>query len=180
MSNKLGENTYTICYNGQLYNAKELKQILLENGFDFEGHCDTEILLKAFIHYGYDVVHHLNGIFSFAIWNENKQELFMARDHFGIKPFYYSIFDDNFIFSSEVKAILKFPSFPTIISGQGISELIGLRSSTHSTEQQYLIVFLNCSLRILLFIIMMDFIVKDIGNYILKHTKMILIPHVIK
>lgn len=132
MSAKFGENTYTICYNGQLYNTKELRQTLLENGFEFEGHCDTEVLLKAFIHYGHDIVHYLNGIFAFAIWDEAKKELFIARDHFGIKPFYYSILDNHFLFSSEVKALLKFPSFPLTISQQGITELIGLRTSTYS------------------------------------------------
>ena len=122
----------TICYNGQLYNKKDLQQTLLEKGFNFDGNSDTEVLLKAFICYGYDVVHYLNGVFAFAIWDELKKELFMSRDHFGIKPFYYSILENNFIFSSEVKAFFKFPSFPTSISQQGISELIGLRTCSHS------------------------------------------------
>lgn len=132
MSINVGENTFTICYNGQLYNKKDLQQTLLEKGFNFDGNSDTEVLLKAFICYGYDVVHYLNGVFAFAIWDELKKELFMSRDHFGIKPFYYSILENNFIFSSEVKAFFKFPSFPTSISQQGISELIGLRTCSHS------------------------------------------------
>ena len=98
MTAKFNGNTYTICYNGQIYNAKEIREILEDNGFVFEGHCDTEVLLKAFIHYGYDVISHLNGIFAFAIWNEQKQELFLARDHFGVKPLYYSLFDNSCIF----------------------------------------------------------------------------------
>ena len=72
---------YVIVYNGQIYNTKELKEVLLENDFSFNGHCDTEILLKSYIHYGRDVVNHLNGIFAFAIWNNRKKELFLARDH---------------------------------------------------------------------------------------------------
>lgn len=126
MTAKLHENTYTICYNGQLYNTEELRQELKSNGFTFEGHCDTEVLLKAYIHFGNDVVHHLNGIFSFAIWNENKKELFLARDHFGVKPLYYSIFENNFLFSSEVKSILAFPNFPVCVDEQGICELFGI------------------------------------------------------
>ena len=131
MTVKIHDNTYTIVCNGQLYNSNELRQILIENGFDFESNCDTEVLLKAFIHYGYDVVNQLNGIFAFAIWNDNKQELFLARDHFGIKPLYYSILDNHLLFSSEVKAILKFPEFPITVSTQGICELIGLRTCTY-------------------------------------------------
>lgn len=131
MTAKIGENTYTICYNGQLYNTKELRHTLLKNGFEFEGYSDTEILLKAFIHYGHNLVHYLNGTFAFIIWNEAKKELFIVRDHFGIKPFYYSILDDYFLFSSEVKALLKFPNFPLTVSQQGISELIGLRTSSY-------------------------------------------------
>ena len=74
MSFKYNNNIYTIVYNGQIYNTKELKETLLENGFKITTHSDTEILLKSFIHYGYEVVNHLNGIFAFAIWNSSKQD----------------------------------------------------------------------------------------------------------
>lgn len=131
MSIKFGENTYTICYSGQLYNTKELQHTLLENGFKLEECSDAETLLKAFIHYGHNLVHYLNGVFTFIIWNESKKELFIARDHFGIKPFYYSILDNHFLFSTEVKALLKFPNFPLTMSQQGVCELIGLRTSSY-------------------------------------------------
>ena len=85
------ENEYVIAYNGQIYNTKELRDTLIENGFTLEGHSDTEVLLKSYIHFGNDVIHHLNGIFAFAIWNQNKQELFMARDHLGVKPLFYTL-----------------------------------------------------------------------------------------
>lgn len=80
-----------------------------------DGHCDTEILLKSYIHYGYDVVKHLNGIFSFAIWDSNKKELYIARDHFGIKPLFYTYKNENFIFASELKALLNHPEIEPII-----------------------------------------------------------------
>lgn len=117
---------YVIVYNGQIYNTKELKETLLQNDFKFNGHCDTEILLKSFIHYGYDVVKHLNGIFSFTIWNTAKQELFLARDHFGIKPLFYTIHDDSLIFASEIKALFKYPGVEKEIDSQGIGELFGI------------------------------------------------------
>ena len=88
MIEKYSFGDYVIVYNGQIYNTKELKEILLNNGFAFEGHCDTEILLKSYIYYGNDVVHHLNGIFAFAIWNSKNQELFLARDHFVLNLYF--------------------------------------------------------------------------------------------
>ena len=119
-------NTYVITYNGQIYNTKELRKTLEESGFTFEGHCDTEVLLKAFIYYGYNVVNHLNGIFAFAIWNEGKKELFLARDHFGVKPLFYSVKDNQLIFASEIKALFEYPSIYPKIDREGISELFGI------------------------------------------------------
>lgn len=129
MSITIDEVTYTIVYNGQLYNTEDIRKILIENGFKFKGHSDTEVLLKAYIFYGKDVCKHLNGIFAFAIWNDKKEELFIARDHFGIKPLYYYAKDDNFIFASEIKAILKHPLCKPVLNKQGISELFGIGPS---------------------------------------------------
>ena len=129
MIQRFNEGEYVIVYNGQIYNTKELRKILTENGFSFSGHCDTEVLLKSYIYYGKDVVNHLNGIFSFAIWNTKTQELFMARDHFGVKPLFYTEFDGCLIFASELKAIFKYPHFEKIIDSQGISELFGIGPS---------------------------------------------------
>lgn len=125
----VGHNTYgdfIISYNGQIYNTKELRQTLEENGFTFEGHSDTEVLLKSYMHFGNDVVHHLNGIFAFAIWNEKKQELFLARDHFGVKPLFYTIKNNTLIFASELKAIFEYPGVTKEVDAQGISELFGI------------------------------------------------------
>ena len=119
-------NSYIITYNGQIYNTNELKKELSDNGFTFFGHCDTEVLLKAYIHFGNDVVNKLNGIFAFAIWNENKKELFVARDHFGVKPLFYSIINNTFIFASEIKALLEYPGIYPVLDSQGISELFGI------------------------------------------------------
>ena len=117
---------YVIVYNGQIYNTEELKQNLLDNNFEINTYSDTELLLKSYIYYGKDVVNHLNGIFSFAIWNSHTEELFLARDHFGVKPLFYTFFDDTFIFASELKAIFAFPDFPKVLDKQGISELFGI------------------------------------------------------
>ena len=126
MTTSYFDNTYTIVYNGQLYNAKELRQELIEKGFEFSGYCDTEVLLKSFICYGPSVLHRLNGIFSFAIWNEEKQELFLVRDHFGIKPLYYTLLDNTLAFASEVKALFKHPKVKVELDSSSICELFGL------------------------------------------------------
>ena len=126
MIEKYSFGEYVICYNGQIYNTKELRKNLEENGFTFNGHCDTEVLLKSYIHYGEDVVNHLNGIFAFAVWNSKTEELFLARDHFGVKPLFYTEFENTFIFASELKAIFEYPGIEKIIDSQGISELFGI------------------------------------------------------
>ena len=126
MVEKYNSGEFSIVYNGQIYNTKELKETLEEHGFTFNGHCDTEILLKSYIHFGNNVVNHLNGIFSFAIWNSRTEELFLARDHFGVKPLFYSIHHNSLIFASEIKALFKYPGIEKTLNTQGISELFGI------------------------------------------------------
>ena len=126
MIEKCSYGDFVICYNGQIYNTKELRKTLIENGFTFQGHCDTEVLLKSYIYYGDYVVNHLNGIFAFAIWNSKKQELFLARDHFGVKPLFYTIKNNTLIFASELKAIFEYPGIGKELDGQGISEMFGI------------------------------------------------------
>ncbi len=129
MSCKIDDVTYTIVYNGQIYNTKELREVLIDHGFKFKGHSDTEVLLKSYIFYGKDVCKHLNGIFAFAIWNSKKEELFIARDHFGIKPLYYTFMNHNLIFASEVKAIFEHPLVKPKLDKTGIAELFGIGPS---------------------------------------------------
>lgn len=126
MTFSYNNNKYTIVYNGQLYNSDEMREELEQNGFCFETHSDTEVLLKAYIHFKENIVNKLNGIFSFAIWDSKNKELFMARDHFGVKPFYYSIVNNNFVFATEIKAILKFSDMRVRLDKQGICELFGI------------------------------------------------------
>ena len=126
MIEKYSFGEYIIVYNGQIYNTAELKETLLQNKFSFHGHSDTEVLLKSYIYYGADVVNHLNGIFSFAIWNTKTQELFLARDHFGVKPLFYTEFDNGLVFASELKSIFEYPGMEKILDSQSISELFGI------------------------------------------------------
>ena len=126
MIEKYSYGEYVLVYNGQLYNTKELTEELQKNNFEIKSHSDTEVLLKSYIFYGNDVVHHLNGIFSFAVWNSRKKKLFLARDHFGVKPLFYTINNNTFIFGSEIKALFEYPDIEKVLDSQGISELFGI------------------------------------------------------
>lgn len=109
MKYKSDGNTYVIVYNGQIYNCDEIRNNLKEKGFEFNGYSDTEVLLKAYLYYGENVLKMINGIFAFAIWDEMKKQIFIARDHFGIKPLYYTMKNGNLIFASEIKSLMKHP-----------------------------------------------------------------------
>ena len=95
-----------LVFNGEIYNFKKLKTDLIKEGFTFKGNSDSEVLLNLYISKGTQMLSQLNGIFSFAIWDENLGQLFLARDSFGVKPLYYSISENNFCFSSEIKSLL--------------------------------------------------------------------------
>ncbi len=120
---------YILCYHGQIYNTKEIRDILIQNNFTFEGDTDAEVILKGYIHFKEDIVNYLNGAFAFVIWNTKDNELFMARDHFGIKPLFYSLFNNTLIFATEIKTIFKYPGVEKILDSQGISELLGIGPS---------------------------------------------------
>lgn len=95
---------YVLVFNGEIYNYIELKAELLDL-YDFKTESDTEVLLAAFIAYGESCLQKLNGMFAFAIWDNQEKKLFAARDRFGVKPFYYSHYNTSFYFSSEIKAL---------------------------------------------------------------------------
>lgn len=102
---RTADGRYAIIYNGELYNFKEIKTELKE--FDFFSNSDTEAVLYAFAKWGSGCLEKFNGIFSFAVWDAQKKELFLARDQFGVKPLYYYFENGKFIFSSEAKAIFE-------------------------------------------------------------------------
>jgi asparagine synthase (glutamine-hydrolysing) len=126
MIRKQGDYSYVVVYNGELYNAPELRDELQHRGFSFRSHCDTEVLLNAFIEWGPACVERFNGIFAFAAWNEKEQSLFLVRDRLGVKPLFYSHLNNCFLFGSEPKAILEHPSFQAEIDTVGISEIFAL------------------------------------------------------
>lgn len=96
---------YTILHNGEIYNYKELRETLIQKGYTFHSQSDTEVILAAYDCYGAGCLQHFDGMFAFAIWDEQQQELFAARDRFGEKPFFYYLDDNQLIFASEMKAL---------------------------------------------------------------------------
>ncbi|NOY07163.1 MAG: asparagine synthase (glutamine-hydrolyzing) [Chlorobi bacterium] len=95
-----------IVFNGEIYNYRELRSELEKKGVSFRTNSDTETILHAYEMYGHDCVHHFNGMFAFAIWDAEREELFIARDRLGIKPLFYARRGSAFIFASEIKALL--------------------------------------------------------------------------
>lgn len=105
------DETLWLVFNGEIYNYKELRAELLTFGHVFKTNTDSEVLVHAYEQYGKEMLSKLRGMFSFAIWDKKKDELFLAKDQFGIKPLYYAHFGDTFFFGSEIKSFLPHPNF---------------------------------------------------------------------
>jgi asparagine synthase (glutamine-hydrolysing) len=103
-----GHGNVTVSYNGEIYNYKELRKDAEEQGLLFFSNSDTETILSTYSQFGTEAPKHLRGMFAFALWDENRERLILARDRFGIKPLYYAIVEDLFVFASEAKALLPF------------------------------------------------------------------------
>lgn len=119
-----GGETYTIVYNGELYNTPELRAQLEQEGVVFQTHCDTEVVLQSYAHWGPRCVEQCNGIFAFAIWEHSAQRLFLARDRIGVKPLFYAEIPGGLVFGSEIKALLQHPDVPHEIDEKGAAELL--------------------------------------------------------
>ncbi len=118
-----------IIYNGELYNTNEIKEDLLKKGYDFDTTCDTEVLLKGYHCYKEKILEKIEGIFAFAIYDQKEKSIFLARDRFGIKPLYYTLKNNNFLFSSSIKSILKSKVIRPILSKKELEELLALGPS---------------------------------------------------
>lgn len=126
MTRSVGTNTYTVIYNGELYNTPELRRELMDRGHVFLSHSDTEALLLSYIEWGPSCVERFNGIFAFGIWDERKQRIFLARDRMGVKPLFIARTRHSLLFASEIKAILAHPEITPVLGENGILELFGL------------------------------------------------------
>ncbi len=126
MVRSIGAGTYAIVYNGELYNTPELRSELAACGHSLLTHSDTEALLLSYIEWGPSCVERLNGIFAFAIWDEKKQRVFLARDRMGVKPLFIARTKHALLFASEIKAILKHPDISPVMGESGLLELFAL------------------------------------------------------
>ncbi len=124
MTFRYGQKEYTIVYNGELYNTDEIRNELTLLGNTFSGHSDTEVVLKSFIQWQDGCLDKFNGIFAFAIWDDFEKNLFFARDRMGVKPFFYTINKNSFIFASEIKSLLQHNYVEPIINENSIADIM--------------------------------------------------------
>lgn len=123
------EVRYHIIYNGELYNMPELKQELIKDGISFETTSDTEVVLRMYIRYGTDCLRMLNGIFAFAIYDEGKDILYLVRDHFGVKPLYFSRQGDTVYFASQIDTLFTDRIIKPEIDNRSLNEIFTLGPS---------------------------------------------------
>lgn len=119
-----GERTYVITYNGAIYNFRELRRELESYGHVFHTSSDTEVILHAYVEWGEECVRRLNGIFAFGLWDEQKQQLLLARDHLGVKPLFYASRGSALLFGSELKALLAHPLVKAEVDADGLAEIL--------------------------------------------------------
>ncbi len=109
-----------VAFNGEIYNYRELRAELEPRGHTFHTASDTEVLVHAYEEYGIACLNRLRGMFAFAIWDQSRERLFLARDRLGQKPLYYRLEPDRFLFASELKALLQIPGLPRVLDPKAV------------------------------------------------------------
>ena len=121
-----GGETYCLVYNGELYNTRQLRRELETLGHRFRGHSDTEVVLCSYAQWGEACVDRFNGIFAFAVWEQSRERLFLARDRIGVKPLFYACHNNGLLFASEMKTILAYPTMKARLDAEGARQLVML------------------------------------------------------
>lgn len=120
------DGSVVLTYNGEIFNFLDLRKELKGQGYHFQTHCDTEVILYAWQAWGEACVERFRGMFAFALWDRNRQTLFLARDRLGVKPLFYApLADGQFIFASELKALKAHPEFPKTLDPSAIEDYFG-------------------------------------------------------
>lgn len=127
------DGRYVMVYNGEIYNYLEISDNLKKVGIRFRGNSDSEVLLEAFKFYGEDCVKHFNGMFAFVIWDKVEATIFAARDRIGIKPLYYYLTQDLFVFGSEIKAVKAHPAIQNVANDEAIFNYLNF---SHQLDNQ--------------------------------------------
>ena len=123
------DGSLVLVFNGEIYNYKQIRKELKELGYHFRTTTDSEVLLYGYLEYGADLLEKLRGMFAFVIWDKETKTLFGARDFFGIKPLYYALMDDTFMFGSEIKAFLQHPAFIKELNPDALEEYLTFQYS---------------------------------------------------
>lgn len=123
------DESIVVTFNGEIYNYQTIKEELIKKGHIFKTDADTEVLVHGYEEYGKDLLQKLRGMYAFAIWDIKKKEMFMARDIFGIKPLFYTQTDKDFVFGSEIKAILKFPTVKKDLNEEALESYLSFQYS---------------------------------------------------
>lgn len=121
------DGSIQIVFNGEIYNFVELREELLKEGHQFRTRSDTEVIVHAYEQWGPACVRRFNGMFAFALWNVKRRELFLARDHLGVKPLYYVRIGEVLVFASEIKSLLEYPGCPREVDLEALAELFTFR-----------------------------------------------------
>src|SRR5206468_3914858 len=121
MTNEDGQIVVT--YNGEIYNHRELRSALESRGHVFRTRCDTEVLVHGYEEWGVGMLRRLDGQFAFAIYDRNRETIFVARDRFGVIPLFYAQRNGDFYFGSEVKAILASGEVDAVLDPRGLDEV---------------------------------------------------------
>lgn len=124
MTTQWAGETYTLVYNGELYNTQEIRLELEKLGHTFTGHSDTEVVLHAYAQWAEACLDRFNGIFAFAVWEEKAQRLFLARDRMGVKPLFWKVHDGGLLFASEIKTILTYPTVKAELDAEGAVQVL--------------------------------------------------------
>lgn len=123
------DGSLVIAYNGEVYNFQNIRLELEAKGYAFHSRTDTEVVLKSYQEWGKACVSRFNGMFAFAIWDKREQQLFIARDRYGIKPLYYYYYKNGvFLFGSEIKAFLAHPDFSVSVSIEALNEYFSFQN----------------------------------------------------
>lgn len=120
------DDSIWIVFNGEIYNFQELRERLLAKGHKFKTNSDTEAIVHLYEEYGVDCLQHLEGMFAFALWDSNKERLFIARDRLGEKPLHWGVFDGNLIFGSEIKVLFAHPSTKKELDAESMQKYLAL------------------------------------------------------
>ena len=116
------DHTVVVTFNGEIFNFMEVEKELLARGHIFRTRCDTEVIVHAWEEWGVECLKRFNGMFAFAVWDQNKRTLFVARDRLGVKPLYYAEVDGWLVFGSELKAVLQHPNVRREIDPTAVEE----------------------------------------------------------